>query len=324
MKNEKPSQKEIKNELFIDFSRIGGSHKNFDKAKALKRKIEKYFKDTSIADHQLLDVLKLLNVYENSNDYEEFEKNSQLVSSIEERLKYTDIANWDINDIRLSQATVAHIGNFEKANELVKKTLLALEEHIKDRPIDMIKLFLYLNLLSCFTKSAFFKVDITEDSEESTTLKKFVKICYNQVSEICDKNGEEFEVYKLMALIRISFFERNSAQTVEYLNKLKKTQEKELYKAMKQAVIQYSPKYGFDITEKQLNIMTGARIRELRKKLGLKLEEFAQKTNYSASHMGMIELGERAASTYLLVTICKTFNIPLDELVNGGSEGKKN
>lgn len=314
----------IKNKLIEEFLNLGGNYKNFDKVEAIEKKIEKFFRDTGIADPQLLDILELLKVYKNSNSHEAFEKNSQLVSSIEKRLKYTDISNWDINDLRISQATISYIGDFKDSNELVEKTLLALEKHIKDRPVDMFKLLLHINLLACFIKSAFFQVNITDDSEESSLLKKLFKSCYNHISEICDKNKEEFKAYKLMALVWIALFERNSEQAIECLAKLKETEEKELYKSVKQDVLKYSPYFGFDITEKQLSIMTGARIRELRKKLGLKLEEFAQKTNYSASHMGMIELGERAASTYLLVTICKTFNIPLDELVNGGSEGKKN
>jgi len=47
---------ELKHELFIEFSKLGGNYKKIEQAESLKNKIDKYHHDIGTIDHQLLDL----------------------------------------------------------------------------------------------------------------------------------------------------------------------------------------------------------------------------------------------------------------------------
>ena len=113
---------EIKNKLIEQFRDLGGNYKKNDKTEALIKKVHKHLKISGAVDYQLLDILKLLEVYrEEVLHDEEFEKFSEKVSSIVNRLIYTNIQDWNINDMRISQATVTYVGNFKDVHILAKK-----------------------------------------------------------------------------------------------------------------------------------------------------------------------------------------------------------
>lgn len=59
----------------------------------------------------------------------------------------------------------------------------------------------------------------------------------------------------------------------------------------------------------------GLRVRTLRRKLGMTQEELSEKVGISASFMGHIERGTRAASLETLVALCNTLNVAPEYLL---------
>jgi DNA-binding XRE family transcriptional regulator len=66
---------------------------------------------------------------------------------------------------------------------------------------------------------------------------------------------------------------------------------------------------------------TGARIRDMRTKLGLTQEQMAEELNVSPKHIGNIETGTRSASIDLLVDIALMLDVSLDYLILGREPG---
>lgn len=51
------------------------------------------------------------------------------------------------------------------------------------------------------------------------------------------------------------------------------------------------------------------RLKELRKQLGLTLEEFGKRVGITRSAVGRIEKGERAVTEQMLISVCREFNV---------------
>jgi len=312
----------IKNDLFIEFSGLGGNYKKLGDTKSLKKKIQKLFKEMGKTDPQLLDVLRILDVYiEEALNDEDFEKFFITVVPIVDRLEYTDIINWDINDIRIMQAAINYVKDFEKVDKLEKKTIAAIEKHINDRPVHMIEFFVYLNVQVRYLKATYLEEDITQESLASKKLKKRFKDCCDCLLKIYENNKEELKAWKYVILTRIAVFHRNSNEAIKNLELLKEVGDKPLYEIIRKEVIKYSPHFGSSITDQQFSIMVGGRIREFRKAAGLSVEEFAMKLHFSKNYISLVERGERNFTTRTLARVCEEFNITLDELIFG--EGNK-
>jgi len=300
-------------------------YKNIDKAEVLKIKIDNFIEALGIADPQLLNVSTLLEVYKEEVLHDEnFEKSSIRVSFIVDRLMYTNIADWDINDMRIAQITTSYVKNIEEVNKLVKKTIEALNLHINDRPVCKFKLLLYLNVLSCFLKNTFLNGDIPKGSTELKEIKVLFKSYFNDILKICDSNKEEFKAYELTALIRIALIDRDSENATKNLEKLRKFNDKSLYDSMRKEVTKYSPHFGIDITQKQLSIMIGGNIRSIREKCGLSMPDFAHELNISDAHLSFIETGERNVPTHKLIQICNALDVSMEEILSGIEIKKKN
>ncbi|MFN5514021.1 MAG: helix-turn-helix domain-containing protein [Cyanobacteriota bacterium] len=71
------------------------------------------------------------------------------------------------------------------------------------------------------------------------------------------------------------------------------------------------------MTESDLLILLGARIRELRKARGLSQEAFASECGLDRTYVGGIERGERNVALRNLALIAKTLGISMSELLSG-------
>lgn len=71
------------------------------------------------------------------------------------------------------------------------------------------------------------------------------------------------------------------------------------------------------MTESDLLILLGARIRELRKARGLSQEAFAAECGLDRTYVGGIERGERNVAIRNLALIAKSLGISMSELLSG-------
>jgi transcriptional regulator with XRE-family HTH domain len=71
------------------------------------------------------------------------------------------------------------------------------------------------------------------------------------------------------------------------------------------------------MTESDLLILLGARIRELRKARGLSQEAFAAECGLDRTYVGGIERGERNVAIRNVALIAKSLGISMSELLSG-------
>lgn len=62
------------------------------------------------------------------------------------------------------------------------------------------------------------------------------------------------------------------------------------------------------------------RLREIRKALGMTLEEFGKKVGVTRSAVGRIEKGERTLTEQMILSICRTFHVDYFWLTEGTGE----
>lgn len=67
----------------------------------------------------------------------------------------------------------------------------------------------------------------------------------------------------------------------------------------------------------------GARVRTVRRQIGLTQEELAEQVGISASFLGHIERGTRVASLETLVALCNTLNISPMYLLQASLQGSE-
>jgi len=314
---------EIKNMFIKKFHNFGGNYKKLDEAKDLKKKIDKLLQDIGTGDQQLLDTSRLLEIHIEEGLYDEdFKKFCEKASPIVDRLKCTDISNWDINDMRIAQATINYTKSSEETDKLEKKTIAALKMHIKDRPTHVFEFLLYLNVQVRYLKTAYYEEDITQESTSSKKLKKRFKDCSDHLLKIYESNKEEFKAYKYEILTRIALFNRDSNEATKNLELLRKAGDKALYNSVRKEVVKHSPQFGSDITDHQFSIMIGAHIRELRQKAGISVEGFAAKLYFSKNYINLVETGKRNFTARTLARVGEILNVTVDEIIHG-AEGKK-
>ena len=281
-------------------------------------KIKKHLKDAKIADLQLLDILRLLEIYSKEFINEDFEKTANIAYTIINRLLYTHITSWTIFDIRISPIVINYIEKFEEVEELLEKALSAAKKHIKDKPLYKFELSLYRNVLFRLLRAGFLEVDITEESEQSKKLKTLFGTYLYRALEICQKHSKSGELrkFELMILIRSALFDRNSKMVLENLGYLKEIKgERELYNAMKREVTKYSPSFGLSLTPAQYKIMVGGRIKKFREKAGISIPDFANMMGYEETSIRKIENGTSNLPAFSLIRAAHILNVTVNDLV---------
>ena len=311
-------KEESRIKLIEQFFAIGGSIKNINKTRSLEKKINNHFKNTKDTDERLQDALSLLKVYIEDYDFYDFEEAKRIVSSVIRRLSYK--IDWDLYDIGFAQLVINYAKDFEEAEILANRALHSLEKYIKDgKPFFKAKITIRLNLLSRSLRADFTEVDPTLQLDLSKKIKVAFENNVDAILSICKgkSNDLDFKVYELMALIRAAIFNRDSEAIVVTLDLLRETEEKQIYKMMKAEVVDYSSYSSFTFTQKQLSILCGANIKELRAELGFNSESFASHIGLSKAYFNLIELGERNAPVFMLLKIANALGVTLDELCYG-------
>lgn len=74
-------------------------------------------------------------------------------------------------------------------------------------------------------------------------------------------------------------------------------------------------------TDSEVLSAVGPRLRALRKRSGLTLEELAEVTGVSTSTLSRLESGQRRATLELLLPLARAYRVPLDELVGAPATG---
>jgi transcriptional regulator with XRE-family HTH domain len=314
----------LKEILLDEFFALGGNYKNHDKAKALLNKIDKYLEKLEEKDRQLSYVKILLKVYEEEFNFHDFGEACRLASPVVQSLLHITISEWDFYDLRFGQVALTWTKSFEEGEELLKRILVMLNKYIDNepKPTYKIRLFSHMNMITRLLKADFMEIDAGRELNRSVNLERVFKDSFDSAFAICECKGEELKKYKFVLLIRNSLFDRDYESVDLYLSELKKIVDKEFYKAMVDSIMPYMPYAGFFITEKQLKIMVGSKLREFRERAGLTAEDIGKVLGYKIAHITAIERGERGLSLYQIHKIAHRYGVTIDMFCNDTKENK--
>lgn len=317
--------KEVRNALIKEFVELKW---NIDpkKEEALQNKIKKHFKKVGETDNNLLDIVRILNMYKIEREFSEFGQKHKILETqriaipIVERLTYTAKEKWEFYDIMIAQITCFFAQTFEEANELTEKAFIVLKRFEKEKHIDRIKLGFHLNNVYRLLRAKFFEIDIKNEKERHDNLKILFDYNLEEGLKILKTLEEEkFKIPELIFNIRAAIMEKNSNKIIRYMRLLKSIEKhSKIYSIMRDEVAEYSFHPDFhEIVEEHFNIMRGSNIRKMRTKLGIKLTEMENLLDFNENYFSMIERGERPISDYNLSKVARFFNVTLDELCYG-------
>ncbi|MCL1924846.1 MAG: helix-turn-helix domain-containing protein [Defluviitaleaceae bacterium] len=302
-------------EILEQFPKLrGNSLKDLHELKFLENSINRYFKKIGKSTPQLLDILKIIEIFEKDYKGASFEKLCLIAKPIIKRLGYLEIKNWDIHDISIAEAVVPFAETFEKANEFSEKIFKAIKKHVSKEKINKAKYSVHVNILINFLKMKFFEVDETWTSERFEELEKLFKYHSNEALKICKLEGEKTRKFEFIILIRLAIWDKNSDEVIKNLTLLKDTGDRHKHKIMREEVASYSFHPEFELNEAQSLIFIGDNITKRREQLGISIEDFIDELGYSDSHVYKMERGEVNMPFNTLVKISKMLNISLDEL----------
>jgi len=292
------------------------NHRNIPKILRLKKKIQKYLNLSDVDDNaQLLDVVRILDMYITEYEYHDSEYVYRIASPTIERL--VNKKKWDTYDIFIASIMVAAARDYIVAHELAQRVLVDLENNVSCTYYKSKKLAVCMNASFRLLKAKCFEFS-KGDAELDNLYTLFMKYI-NQILEL----GAKYEVwweFKAIALLREGVFRRDYQVVDEQLTIIAEKGDNALYKITVDEVSRYNVFTGDEITKVLLNIQIGKSIRKLRKSKYLTLERLAKMCNMKHASLQAIEQGKMMVSVYNLNKLAAIFEMSMDEVAKGAAK----
>ncbi|MCL2611328.1 MAG: helix-turn-helix transcriptional regulator [Defluviitaleaceae bacterium] len=318
-----------RNDLLERFCDLGGNL-NSSGEEALEKDINHYFKSIGESDAQLLDILRLLKIFKLGRELNYFDFTYKIIEiyriakPIIQRLKYINVDNWDVHDLRIAQFAIGYAETIEEADELCQKVLIALKKRMKGEPTyKRAKFHYHMNMLSRALKAEFFEIDPIQEEERFKQAQDIFEHHLNEALKISNKD-KDLLLHELAINIRAATMDRNSKEVMKNLDAIKEIEGADkVYDIMREELAEYSFHPGFDLTEKHFAIALGVRMKKLRLRLGITREQLAERLGYSsASNISSIERGETNLPGFKIAKVADIFGVKIDELCYG-TDGRR-
>ncbi|MCL1935677.1 MAG: hypothetical protein FWF57_04810 [Defluviitaleaceae bacterium] len=226
---DKAIKKGLLNRLFA----ISRSHQKKEIAE-LKQKISKFISKNAdtMADDELRDGLRILEISEKAAKHEDFEKLCKMAEPIINRL--IDLDTWNARDLEFLSVAIAYAMTVEQAEILFINALRELEKYeYFTKWINKIKFVLFENFIFRLLRMEYYEV------LEYTDL-------FNQTMKVALKFYEEnnLQLSISIALVRKGLFLDDYSFVEMGLKRIKKAGENEIYKMMEQEIDDYEKNRG--------------------------------------------------------------------------------
>ncbi|MCL1925199.1 MAG: helix-turn-helix domain-containing protein [Defluviitaleaceae bacterium] len=311
-------EKKLEYSLLKIFSGLGGNfgseHREF---KSLENKIKKYFRDTGGTTPQLLDVLRILDIFEKNYSQADFRDLCFISKPIIQRLNYTHIENWHDYDINIAELVLSYTNTFEEADKFSSKILRAIKQHRSKERANKSKFNIYSNISSRLLYASFFELNEVKKAERYEKLKTLFKYNTSEALKICESEGEQARKYELIIFIRIALWDKDTDEVMKSLALLKEVGDKQRYRIMREEVAKYSDHPDFYLNEAQSTIFIGDNIRRTREQQNIAVVDVTEPLNITDSHLNAVERGENNLSIYKLMEVAKILNTTIDVLCYG-------
>jgi len=287
-----------------------------DKVKTLKlrRKVQKFVKSSDADNTQLIDVIRVLDLWVEEHEYNDFIHSFRIASPVAERI--SNLSNLDFFDIAISAHVVGYCKDYKATHVFAQKILSEVEKYQSHDRYQGVKLVLGLNVLHRLLRVKYFELINTHAVIEQDELNAIFTKYVNQVLELCGQHDELWE-YKTVAKIRKALYEKNYKEVDEGLTLISEKGSYIMFKIIAEEINGYNAFAGAEKTKMQLNLQVGKNIRKIRKSKYLRIEDCAKALNMTPSVLQSIEQGKRSAHVFNLFKLSETYKLSLDEIVKG-------
>jgi len=282
---------------------IGGNH-NPEESNLIEAKLLNYI-EVNGDDPQVNDCLRILKIFREESEFNDYEGSCAIASPIFERLNSAD--KWDFYDIRILSATVDYAGTFEQVYQLAEKALNELEKYPHEECYTVVKLSIRMNTIVRLLKTKYFDMDDLAPSDE---LENVFSIYANAVIDIIEKG--KFPIHKGALLIRKGLFYQDNQLINKGFALLEEIGASEVYRMMEADASEYNFFLGIKMSKRQFNKIVGENIRKKRISLRMTLEDLAKALDVTTAAVGLVERGERGATSYNLYKLSNLFDMPVD------------
>jgi len=285
----------------------------------LKKKIQKFLRSTYDNNTQLLDAVRILDLWVDNLEYNDFEYSYRIASPIAERLAC--MKTLDLCDIMLSIQVVGYRKDYNEVHEFAQKILAALEDYKSDKRYRGIKIVTYMNVLLRLLRVKYFELDSSENTAELAELTALFMKYVHLVLELCG-DQESLWLYKTMALLRKAIFEKDYEEIDAKLVFIREKGNAALCRVIIEEVNGFSSFAGGNITKTQLNLQVGANIRKIRRARYMSLETLGEGVGISYASLQAIEQGNISLTVFNLHKLAQFFEMSTDEILYGKNDAK--
>lgn len=293
-----------------------------DNVKVLRfrRKVQKHIKSSKEDDEQLHDVVRVLDLWLEEIEYNEFIHSFRIALPVAERL--SSLENPDFYDIVIAAYVVGYEKDYGATYIFAQKVLSEVEKYQSHPQYISIKLGSCMNVLLRLLRARYFELNPSQVDENIQELSAMFNEFSDIVMAICAEYPEHWEC-KTVAHIRKALFEKNYLEVDAGLTAISEKGSYLMYKSIAKEVNGFNASVGIDKTKMMLNLQVGKNIRKIRKSKFLRIEDCAKELSMTPSVLQSIEQGKRSAHIHNLYKLSETFGLSLEEIVKGKSVPKE-
>ncbi|MCL2372072.1 MAG: helix-turn-helix domain-containing protein [Defluviitaleaceae bacterium] len=243
-----------------------------------------------------------------------------MADSIIDRL--VALKEWQFYDIRILASSVGYAADYKTSNALAERAIAAIEHFKDDKDYQYINFAIHFNIATRIVRARYF--DIESDANKEEEIKEQERLFtkhFNAASAISKAGG--MWVSETVLLIMKGLFKKDYSLVDENLKLLQTKGARDAWKMMRNIVNEYNVLVGSSISAIQLNVLIGSNIRKIREHKGLSMDDIADMTGMTSSHIGLLERGDRGASVLNLYKLADALGVSWEMILKGSGLSSK-
>ena len=297
-----------KYELLDAFFCAGGNH-HMAMVKQVETKLFEYIRDHG-EDSQVVDVLRIIKIYEIESEHDDFEASSDIATLILDRLIEAD--EWDFYDLKILSQVIDYTETFDYTLFLANDAFKRLEDFAHEKRYAHIKAALYVNVTTRLLRAAIYDMDGLQPTK---ALKDAFKKYVEAGMAFCEKHN--LNIHKDVMCIRQGIFFKDPVSVDKGFASLKAAGEHEVYRMMQETAIEYNYYNELSISKRQFNEIVGKNVRKKRKSLDLRMSDVAEIIGVTIPAIALMERGDRSITGHNLVKMAYIFKVPVETFFDG-------
>jgi len=274
------------------------------------RKVFQEFLQDNGEDYQIQDALRILDIWHEELENNDFESSSDIAEPIFKRLSDENL--WDFYDIRILAAVIDYTGTYSEVYALAEKLLFALEKHSHEKRYLNIKLAIRGNVSSRLLRAKYFDSDDLVPSEE---LENWFAEYIQASLDLCDQL--KLEPQKAMFHIRKGLFYQDDEFISRGFYRLEELGEKEYFRVLEEDAREFKFFTGIKLSKNQFNRIVGANIRKRRNDAKMTIAQVNAAADIAPGYLSLVEAGRKSIGSFEMYKLCNAFSVSSDYFFEG-------